>query len=706
MIKTFQLAGYEVRRFKGPLPILGLLFLVLLPLLFGALYLWSSWDPFGKTDQIPVAVVNEDEPVQTASGSLIDAGTRVVAQLQDDEIYDWQFVDADTAAAGLANGDYYLTITIPPDFSANLASGGTEDPQRAVVNVRRDDANGYFISILTASVQDKLATAIDAAAIGAYFDSVFTNLETIQSEAQLAADAAAQLATTATDAATQATELNTGVITAKDSSAQLLAGITPALESSAALVTGLTAAQAGSAAIANALSDVETSAGNIAPGAESVAQSTQDLSNTVGPELAAIGGALPSISTGASDVSAAGAELTSIITAQLDPLIDQVNALDPTLYGELLVTRNALSDATNSVNTGAASINTAVTIIETNQSGDLSSVGPQLNEISTSATETATAAQGLESSLSNVSSQLSTVDAGFSDGIAAASDVNATLTELQTVATALDQGLTTDVATSDALLVNTTTVQTGAADLAAQLTESAERVPTLTPDQRSNAEQVLSSPADVLTTVDNAAIYYGRGLSPFMFALAIWVFCLAVFSLLRPITLRALAGRASSARIAVAGWLPIVGTAALGSLVLLAVAWFALGLDPVNVGGSTAVVLLAAACFTAIAHLLRTWLGLAGTAIAMVLLVLQVSCSGGIYPVETMPAPLRVISPAMPMTYLIDALRITFTGGPIDRLWLDIGILAGFTLAAVGICVFVVSRKRRFSPGMLHPALP
>ena len=290
MIKTFQLAGYEVRRFKGPLPILGLLFLVLLPLLFGALYLWSSWDPFGKTDQIPVAVVNEDEPVQTPSGSLIDAGTRVVAQMQDDEIYDWQFVDADTAAAGLANGDYYLTITIPPDFSANLASGGTDDPQRAVVNVRRDDANGYFISILTASVQDKLATAIDAAAIGAYFDSVFTNLETIQSEAQLAADAAAQLATTATDAATQATELNTGVITAKDLSAQLLAGITPAQESSAALVAGLTAAQAGSAALANALSDAETSAGNIAPGAESVAQSTQDLSNTVGPELAAIGG--------------------------------------------------------------------------------------------------------------------------------------------------------------------------------------------------------------------------------------------------------------------------------------------------------------------------------------------------------------------------------------------------------------------------------
>ena len=78
MIKTFQLAGYEVRRFKGPLPSSALLFLVLLPVLFGALYLWSSWDPFGKTDQIPVAVVNEDVPVTTANGTTIDAGNRVV----------------------------------------------------------------------------------------------------------------------------------------------------------------------------------------------------------------------------------------------------------------------------------------------------------------------------------------------------------------------------------------------------------------------------------------------------------------------------------------------------------------------------------------------------------------------------------------------------------------------------------------------------
>ena len=134
---------------------------------------------------------------------------------------------------------------------------------------------------------------------------------------------------------------------------------------------------------------------------------------------------------------------------------------------------------------------------------------------------------------------------------------------------------------------------------------------------------MLSSPADIAVTVDNPATYYGRGLAPFFFAIAIWIFGITVFLVLRPISGRALAGRASSARIAVAGWLPVFGLAAVGSLILLGVVWLGLRLDPINIGGSIGVIVLGAACFTAIAHLLRTWLGVVGSAIAVVLLMVQ-----------------------------------------------------------------------------------
>ena len=140
-------------------------------------------------------------------------------------------------------------------------------------------------------------------------------------------------------------------------------------------------------------------------------------------------------------------------------------------------------------------------------------------------------------------------------------------------------------------------------------------------------------------------------------------------------------------------------------MLLLGIVWLGLGLDPVNIGGAIGVVLLAAACFTAMAHLLRTWLGVVGTAIMLVLLMVQLTSAGGLYPMETEPAPFQAIHDFIPMTYVVDGLRITFTGGPMNRLWLDVGVLAGFAAVVIGLCMLVVHRKRRFRVKDLHPVL-
>jgi putative membrane protein len=297
------------------------------------------------------------------------------------------------------------------------------------------------------------------------------------------------------------------------------------------------------------------------------------------------------------------------------------------------------------------------------------------------------------------------LDSGIGELNTGATTLDNGIGQLQLGAQQLDDGLGALSTGSQTLVTGLTDLNTGAQQLADELTAGAERIPTLAADQQSNAEQVLSSPADVQVTIDNPATVYGRGLAPFFFAIAIWVFGISVFLVMRPISGRALAGRASSARITVAGWLPVFGLAALGSLILLGVVWLGLGLDPVNIGGSIGLVLLAAACFTAIAHLLRTWLGVVGSALTLVLLMVQLTSAGGLYPVETLPAPFRAIHQLIPMTYLVDALRITFTGGPTDHLWRDVGVLTGFTLAAVGVCMLIVRRKRRFRMADLHPAI-
>ena len=51
---AFRLAGNEIRRITaGKLPRLAVLALVLVPLLYGSLYLFANHDPYGRLDNIP-----------------------------------------------------------------------------------------------------------------------------------------------------------------------------------------------------------------------------------------------------------------------------------------------------------------------------------------------------------------------------------------------------------------------------------------------------------------------------------------------------------------------------------------------------------------------------------------------------------------------------------------------------------------------------
>jgi putative membrane protein len=710
MIKTIRLAGYELRRFKGPLPIIALMFLLLVPSLYGALYLWSNWDPYGKLDQVPVAVVTEDVPVTGPDGQPVDAGNRLVAELQDDPIFDWQFVDADTAAAGLADGEFYLTITIPADFSANLVSGATDDPQRAIVVMNRDDVNGYVIGLMTSTVQQRLEAAINRAAISAYFDAVFTNLDTLKQNVTDAANGATRLATGADSALAGATQLAGGLTQLKDGSGRLVTGLNDAKTGSSQLVTGLGTAKDGSGKLVGGLTQLQQGSSQLVTGAQQVADGNARLAGTVVPVLDKVTAAIPDLQQANSDAKAKIDAVASSVTEQQAAIQAAVDALPagPEKAAVQAAVTNAgtvLNGAAGDAQQAAADINAAFTQLNQNASADLSRASTDLTDLATGAAQVATGAEQLDTGIGDALTGATTLDSGIGQLQAGATQLDQGIGTLQTGAGQLDEGLGSAQTGANDLVSGLTQLDQGANELASELTAGADKIPAFAPDQRDNAEQVLSSPADVQVNVANPANFYGRGLAPFFFAIAIWVFGISVFLVMRPISARALAGRGSSPRIAIAGWLPVVGMAMAGSLLLLVIAWVGLGLDPVNVAGSFAVVLLAAACFTAIAHLLRTWLGVVGSAITLVLLMVQLTSAGGLYPVETLPAPFRAIHHFIPMTYLIDALRITFTGGPTDHLWRDVAVLAGFTVVAVGVCVWVVHRRRVFRTRDLHPLI-
>ena len=201
-------------------------------LLYGALYLWAFWDPTGNLDQLPVALVDADHG-STLDGAPLHAGADVSTRLLDSRDLDWHLTDAKHAADGVADGTYYFAVTVPAEFSADIASAGGDDPTSAQLLVTYNDANSFLASTLGRSAMTQVRDAV-AATIGEKgVDQVLVGLGSARDGFAQASDGAltlraagGQLADGAQQVADGATSAATGAAALADGSKQLVSGST------------------------------------------------------------------------------------------------------------------------------------------------------------------------------------------------------------------------------------------------------------------------------------------------------------------------------------------------------------------------------------------------------------------------------------------------------------------------------------------------
>ena len=67
--------------------------LCILPSLYAWFNIYASWDPYGNTGNIPIAVVNKDKGT-TLSDKNINVGDQVVKKLKDNDALGWEFVNS------------------------------------------------------------------------------------------------------------------------------------------------------------------------------------------------------------------------------------------------------------------------------------------------------------------------------------------------------------------------------------------------------------------------------------------------------------------------------------------------------------------------------------------------------------------------------------------------------------------------------------
>ncbi|NFD28966.1 YhgE/Pip domain-containing protein [Clostridium botulinum] len=101
--------------------IVVMLGLMILPSLYAWFNIKSSWDPYSNTKSISVAVVNKDKAA-FFKGQSINVGEELVNKLKINKNIGWKFVDEKEAEKGVKYGKYYASIIIPEDFSYKILS--------------------------------------------------------------------------------------------------------------------------------------------------------------------------------------------------------------------------------------------------------------------------------------------------------------------------------------------------------------------------------------------------------------------------------------------------------------------------------------------------------------------------------------------------------------------------------------------------------
>lgn len=129
MKRIWKIYWADVRRvFSNRVAALIVVVLCILPSLYARFYLKSSRDPYGNTQGIKVAVVNQDLGAGFQE-HFFNIGAEVVEELKANQAIGWVFVDEKIAEEGVRKGQYYASIVIESWFSEKMTTLLDELPQ-------------------------------------------------------------------------------------------------------------------------------------------------------------------------------------------------------------------------------------------------------------------------------------------------------------------------------------------------------------------------------------------------------------------------------------------------------------------------------------------------------------------------------------------------------------------------------------------------
>lgn len=684
--------------------------LVIVPTLYAWFNIAGSWDPYGNTGNLKVAVANSDDGYMSDLIPVrVNIGDTVVSALRENDQLDWRFVSESDAVEGVRSGEYYAAVVIPENFSSRMMTVFSSDAEHAeIVYYENQKANA-----IAPRVTDKAASTVRqqidetfAKTISDVGLATTSSLLEFMDGDQIAAYAGnlsgtlAGAITTLRDASGSVDEFagllqsSTGLL---DSTSDLLASAGTANKDAEALVgdakTGLSgmhdALDAAVAAINQSLKD---SAGDYDAAAKAIDEAFGAADAHVSLTVTQLRDASADVAKRASDMrdvqdnilaverDVEGSNLPEKLKAELVQKIDIVANTVGNVANQQELLAKHLSDAAASLETGAADARAKAQAVKDGIAEAKGSIGGVKDSYNAT----------LKQQISDLSDAVADVARRGSD---MADDLGATVTDLSHAASALSD----DLVGAHEVLADASADLVSAADDLQRLKEGLDTAVT-SGDLDRVRELIGSDPAalaDALAApvaLDRQAVYhiknYGSAMAPFYTTLSIWVAGIVLAAMLK--------ANVDEADV------KALGNPRLHELYLGRYAFFALlafaqatlvcagdllffGIQCEHPFQFMLVGWLAGFVFSNMIYTLTVSFGDIGKAIAVVLLVMQVAGSGGTFPIEMTADFFQAVYPFLPFTHAINAMHAAMAGAYGMEFWIELGTLSLYLIPSLAL---------------------
>ena len=289
----------------------------------------------------------------------------------------------------------------------------------------------------------------------------------------------------------------------------------------------------------------------------------------------------------------------------------------------------------------------------------------------------------LVSGLSQLNSGATQLKTGAQDAYNGSSDLNKGLSDLgdgsqklvdgiwklKDGSQKLNNGLGDLNSGSDKLLNGLSDANSGSHTLYQDLNDGYSKSMDKVSQVKTDAEKpVMADPVVFKEDMVDPVATYGTGFTPYFVPLSLWVGAMAIFLVVPAISNEEAKKRRFLPlfKEVAQRYLVLALVGAVQAAVLCSVLIRALGLNPTHVELFYLFTVLLALLSIAIFQFLVYLFGIAGDFIGVILLMLQLTSSGGSYPKETLPQFFITIGPYLPMTYAVAAFRDIISGNEIN----------------------------------------